>query len=168
MNLNIRLYRDDDLDAIVQLSLLAWEPVFHSLEHVLGHGIFALLWPDWRDGQAKGVTSACKDQEKYTTLVAEVDGVVAGFLAYTLKHEEQTGYVDLLAVHPDYQHRGVGTALNNAALEQIRESRMKLAVVETGGDPGHAPARRAYEKAGYTLLPIARYFKDLTTMEEQQ
>ncbi len=163
MNLNTRLFCDDDLDAIVELSLLAWEPVFHSLEHVLGHNIFVLLWPDWRDGQAKGVASACKDREKYTTLVAEVDGVVAGFLVYTLKREEKTGEVDLLAVHPDYQNHGVGTALNNAALQQIRESGMKLAIVETGGDPGHAPARRSYEKAGYTLLPIARYFKDLTT-----
>jgi hypothetical protein len=34
-------------------------------------------------------------------------------------------------------------------------------MVETGGDPGHAPARRTYEKAGYTLMPIARYFKAL-------
>ncbi len=75
-----------------RVTLAAWEPVFHSLEHVLGHGIFALLWPDWRDGQAKGVASACKDRVKYTTLVAEVDGVAAGFLAYTLKHEDQTGY----------------------------------------------------------------------------
>lgn len=168
MNLNIRLYRDDDLDAIVQLSLLAWEPVFHSLEQVLGHNIFALLQPDWRAGQAKGVTSACQDREKYTVLVAEVDGVVAGFLAYTLNHEEKTGYVDLLAVHPDYQHRGVGTALNTTALDKIKESGMKMAIVETGGDPGHAPARRSYEKAGYTLLPIARYFKDLTATEDQQ
>ena len=35
------------------------------------------------------------------------------------------------------------------------------AVVETGGDPGHAAARRTYEKAGLVLLPIARYFKNL-------
>ena len=34
-------------------------------------------------------------------------------------------------------------------------------VVETGGDPGHAPARAAYEAAGFTLLPIARYFRVL-------
>ena len=163
MNLNIRLFRDEDLDAIVELSLLAWEPVFHSLEQVLGHDIFVLLQPDWRAGQAKGVASTCRDRETYTTLVAEVDGVVAGFLAYKLKREQKIGEVDLLAVHPDYQNRGVGTALTNAALDQIRESGMKLAIVEPGGDPGHAPARRAYEKAGYTLLPIARYFKDLTT-----
>jgi hypothetical protein len=34
-------------------------------------------------------------------------------------------------------------------------------MVETGGDPGHAPARHVYEKTGFTLLPIARYFKAL-------
>ena len=36
---------------------------------------------------------------------------------------------------------------------------MDIAVVETGGDPGHAPARAAYESAGFTVLPIARYFR---------
>jgi len=38
---------------------------------------------------------------------------------------------------------------------------MRVAMVETGGDPGHAAARRTYEKAGFTLVPIARYFKNL-------
>jgi hypothetical protein len=38
---------------------------------------------------------------------------------------------------------------------------MNVAMVETGGDPGHAPSRRSHEKAGFTLLPIGRYFKAL-------
>jgi hypothetical protein len=38
---------------------------------------------------------------------------------------------------------------------------MGVAMVETGGDPGHAPARRTYEKAGFSLVPVARYFKAL-------
>jgi hypothetical protein len=38
---------------------------------------------------------------------------------------------------------------------------MQLAVVGTGGDEGHAPARRSYEKAGYTGLPLMRYYKAL-------
>jgi hypothetical protein len=43
----------------------------------------------------------------------------------------------------------------------MKENGMKLAVVGTGGDPGHAPARRAYEKAGYTAMPAVRYYKEL-------
>jgi hypothetical protein len=36
---------------------------------------------------------------------------------------------------------------------------MDLAVAATGGDPGHAPARRSYEKAGYTALPLVRFYR---------
>jgi hypothetical protein len=34
-------------------------------------------------------------------------------------------------------------------------------MVESGGDPGHAPARRVYAKSGYTSIPVARHFKAL-------
>jgi len=82
-------------------------------------------------------------------------------VAYTLNGEDQTGEVELLAVHPDYQNHGIGTELNNFVLEKMRGSGARLAVVGTGGDPGHAPARRSYEKAGYTALPLVRYYKAL-------
>lgn len=36
-----------------------------------------------------------------------------------------------------------------------------LTVVGAGGEEGHAPARRSYEKAGYTGLPLVRYYKAL-------
>lgn len=37
---------------------------------------------------------------------------------------------------------------------------MDIAVVETGGDPGRAPARAGYGTSGFAL-PIARYFQYL-------
>jgi hypothetical protein len=51
--------------------------------------------------------------------------------------------------------------LSLRALEEMKATGMELAVVETGGDESHAPARRSYEKAGYTGLPLVRYFKEL-------
>jgi RimJ/RimL family protein N-acetyltransferase len=36
-----------------------------------------------------------------------------------------------------------------------------MAMVETGGDPGHERARHTYEKVGFELFPVARYFKKL-------
>lgn len=38
---------------------------------------------------------------------------------------------------------------------------MAVAMIDTGGDPGHAPTRRVYQKATYALLPVARYVKAL-------
>ncbi len=161
VDLHIRSFLDKDLVAIVQLSLLAWEPVFNSFEQILGDQIYPILYPDWHKSQKEGVETICKNKEKTKVLVAELNGRVVGFLAYQLTEEDKRGEVLLLAVHPEYQNGGIGTELNNRALQRMQAAGMKMAVVETGGDESHAPARRSYEKAGYTALPIVRYFKDL-------
>ena len=161
MNLHIRPVCEDDVDDLARLSLLAWAPIFSSFERILGPSIYGLIWPDWKTSQKEAVETVCRDGEKTIVWVAELDGIVVGFLAYELHTKDKTGEVELLAVHPEYQNRGIGTQLNNFALEKMKESGMKMARVETGGDSSHAPARRSYEKAGYTALPLVRYFKDL-------
>jgi GNAT superfamily N-acetyltransferase len=161
MDLQIQPFSHGDTAAVIQLSLLAWAPVFSSFEHVLGSRIYAELYPDWRAQQRKVVESVCNDASTFAVYVAQVDGTVAGFIAYTVNVEDRTGEVYLLAVHPDHQNQGIGTTLNNFALDKMRNSGLRLAVVGTGGDPGHAPARRSYEKAGYTPLPLVRYYQAL-------
>ncbi len=161
MNVHIRPVGDNDIEDLVRLSLLAWTPVFSSFKQILGPEIYACIWPDWKASQSEEVEKVCKDGEETIVWVAEVDGIVVGFLAYKLDHKDETGEVHLLAVHPEYQNRGIGTELNNFALEKMKESGMKMAVVGTGGDPSHAPARRSYEKAGYTALPLVRYYRYL-------
>ncbi|GCE05402.1 GNAT family N-acetyltransferase [Dictyobacter aurantiacus] len=160
MSVSIRLMSDEDIEPIVQLSLLAWAPVFDSFQQVLGERIYALMYPDWKKQQQEVVEKYCRE-EQTTVYVADVDGRVAGFITYTLNNEDKTGEVDLLAVHPEYQNRGIGTELNTFVFERMKERGIKLASVGTGGDPGHAPARRSYEKAGYIGLPLMRYYKDL-------
>jgi len=155
----IRTFGGTDLGDVVELSLIAWEPVFESFERVLGPRVYSLVWPDWRKSQREGVEGACKAKDRYHVLIAEFDGRVVGFIAYELKGE--TGDVVLLAVHPKFQKRGIATQLNQAALAEMKAVGVKMAVAETGGEDGHAPARRAYERAGYTGLPLVRYFKDL-------
>ena len=146
---------------VVRLSLAAWEPVFDSFLRVLGTEIFTRQYPDWRAGQRRVVEEFCAEPDHTTVWVAEVDGAVAGFVAVELNDDDGIGEVQLLAVDTAYQNRGVGTALNDFALSHMRDAGMRLAVAATGGDPGHAPARRSYEKAGYIPLPLVRYYKDL-------
>ena len=161
MEAQIRAYTDEDIEAIVELSLLAWEPVFTAWQKILGPDLYPIaIFPDWRKSQQEGVEKVCHDA-KMTTWVAEVDGKVVGFIAYEMYHDSKTGEVMMLAVHPEYQNHGIGTELNRFAMQKFREAGMKLAVVGTGGDEGHAPARRSYEKAGYTGLPLMRYYQAL-------
>src|SRR5918998_835187 len=157
----IRSFDDRDAEAVVELSLRAWTPVFASLERVLGSEIFERLHPDWREGQGRAVEEVLA-ANKGRVWVAEVGASVVGFVAVELHHPERSmGEISMLAVDPDYQGGGIGSALTEFALDRLKGAGMTVATVETGGDPGHAAARRTYEKAGYVHLPIARYFKNL-------
>jgi ribosomal protein S18 acetylase RimI-like enzyme len=157
----IRPFEDRDADAVVSLSLRAWAPVFESIEQAMGPGIFRRLYPDgWRESQQQSVEDVCA-AEKIRVWVAEVDANTVGFVAVELHRESSYGEIYMLAVDPEYQGGGIGTDLTEFALDRIQDAGMPVAMVETGADPGHAAARRTYEKAGYTQLPIARYFKEL-------
>ena len=157
----IRQFEDQDIGAIVALSLRAWAPVFASLERVLGSELFGRMHPDWREDQRRAVKEVCRG-EKERVWVAEVDRATVGFVSVKVFDPARNmGEISMLAVDPDYQNSGIGTALTEFALARLKDAGMTVAMVETGGDPGHAAARRTYEKAGYTLLPIARYFKSL-------
>lgn len=139
----------------------AWDPVFASIERAMGAEVYERLYPaGWRESQRKSVEAACAAQ-KIRVWVAEIDAGIVGFVAVELHPEDGIGEIYMLAVDPDNQGSGIGTTLTEFALDWIQDAGMPVAMVETGGDPGHAAARRTYEKAGYVQLPIARYFKKL-------
>jgi ribosomal protein S18 acetylase RimI-like enzyme len=157
----IRPFEDRDAEAVVDLSLRAWAPVYASLEQAMDPDIFRRQHPDWREDQRRAVEDVLA-AGKGRVWVAEAGAVVVGFVAVELHHPERgMGETSMLAVDPDHQGSGIGTALTGFALDRLKDAGMTVAMVETGGDPGHAAARRTYEKAGYVLLPIARYFKNL-------
>ncbi|MBP2183297.1 GNAT family N-acetyltransferase [Amycolatopsis magusensis] len=159
MRHTIRAFEPGDQDAVTALALRAWAPVFASLEQALG-SLFAVMHQDWRADQRQAVEAACQD-ENLTVWVAEADSSVSGFAAARLDHDERIGEIHMIAVDPDHQRAGVASALTEHAVRWFTGHGMTLAMVETGGDPGHAPARRTYERNGFTPLPIARYFREL-------
>ncbi len=73
--------------------------------------------------------------------------------------------VYVVAVDPSRQGMGVGRALLERAYERARTAGMRMIMVETSGDPGHAPARALYESDGFVRWPVARYFKELPSGE---
>ena len=147
-------------DAIVDLSLRAWEPVFASIETVMDPAVFRAQHPDWRASQRKTVEESCADTATSVWVALENDAVV-GFAALTTHTEDSMGEIYLIAVDPDHQRQGVARALTEHSLEQFRRAGLTTVMVDTGGDPGHLPARRTYEAAGFRELPISRYFKAL-------
>jgi GNAT superfamily N-acetyltransferase len=157
--IEVRPFRSGDLPHIVEFSLRAWEPVYASLRQVLGDDIFFRLHRDWKADQTAAVSSSCTSPQR-DVFVAVLDSRPVGFVAVALNaFHERMGAIDIIATDPHYQRRGVARTLTAAALEHMRDSGMDIAVVETGADAGHAPARETYASAGFTLLPVARYFQ---------
>ena len=154
----IRAFEPVDAGPVIDLSLRAWAPVHVSIREALGAEVNDALQPDWRVPQQADVEAVLATTHVW---VADIDGVAVGFVAVRIHDNGLIGEIEMLAVDPAHQGLSVGTALTNHALDWIKSSGIAVAMVGTGADPGHAPARRTYEKAGMKLVPMARYFKKL-------
>ena len=103
--------------------------------------------------------ASCANDDR-DVFVAVADGRPIGFVTVALNaFHERMGVIEIVGVDPDHQRRGIATRLTEHAVAHMKDCGMDIVVVETGGDPGHAPARATYDAAGFTVLPIARYFQ---------
>jgi GNAT superfamily N-acetyltransferase len=159
--MQIKPYTHHHLDAVVRLALRAWAPVFDSIQQAMNADVYQAFYPDhWRVSQQKAVEDVCAAEDTNVWVAIDADSIL-GFVAVKLHSEDSMGEIYMVAVDPDVQGHGIGTALTEFALDWIKEAGMSIAMVETGGDLGHASARHTYEKVGFELFPIARYFKKL-------
>jgi ribosomal protein S18 acetylase RimI-like enzyme len=159
--MTINAYDPSYLDGVVRLSLRAWAPVFDSLKQVFAPSVYDTFYPQgWRGTQDKAVRDVCASAD-FKVWVAIESETVAGFVALRYHAGDKLGEIYMIAVDPDFQRRGIARTMTNFAVERMKEAGMTIAMVETGGDPGHAPARAAYASAGFGLFPVARYFKKL-------
>src|SRR5689334_10875089 len=157
MEFSLRPFASGDIEQVVALSLRAWDPVHASLARVLGPDINPTVCTDWRNSQEGAVRKACAER---LTTVAVQDEAVLGFVSVLIEGPQDPGEIYMLAVDPAAQRTGVGRALTDHALSQIRDAGCAVAVVSTGGDPGHAPARALYEACGFTTeLRIVNYYR---------
>jgi ribosomal protein S18 acetylase RimI-like enzyme len=147
----IRPICDSDLADCVRFGIEAFRPVFASFESMYGKDLFDRLRPDWERAQSAYIETVCTNKD---ALVAVIDGAASGFVVMERDVFDGIGAIELLAVNPQFGNRGVGTLLNHSALSWLQDAGMAYAVVSTGNDPSHAPARRSYEKAGFELAPV--------------
>jgi GNAT superfamily N-acetyltransferase len=159
--MQIQPYDAHQLDAIISLSLRAWAPVFDSIQNAMDADVYGAFYPDnWRVSQQKAVEDVCAAEDTNVWVAIDTNSTV-GFVAVKLNSESSMGEIYMIAVDPDFQGQGIGSNLIEFALAWMKDAGMSIAMVETGGDPGHEGARRTYEKAGFGLFPVARYFKKL-------
>ncbi|MBI5241237.1 MAG: GNAT family N-acetyltransferase [Elusimicrobia bacterium] len=80
--------------------------------------------------------------------VAAVDGAVAGFIILAMGGALK-GYIQTIAVSPDWQGRGIGSRLMAFAGERIFSESPNAFICVSDFNPD---ARRLYERLGYKLV----------------
>lgn len=124
-------------------------PIFKSFRSIVGENIATVALANAELAQGRFLDEICEADSAHEVFVVEHKAEVVAFCSTTCDQETKVGVIDLNAVHPDCQGKGVGTLMYDYAVVQLRMAGMRVAEVGTGGDPSHAPARRAYAKAGF-------------------
>ncbi|MCY1080217.1 GNAT family N-acetyltransferase [Archangium lansingense] len=146
---DIRPFQPADLPAMQEIRRLAFEPVFQSFRDIVGEEIGKRAFADADAEQSQLLETLCGTGSVHQVFVATVGDEVVGFVTYSLDEKKQIGEIGLNAMHPEHARQGIGAAMYEFVLERMKSAGMKVATVGTGGDPSHAPARRAYEKVGF-------------------
>lgn len=146
---HIRRFDAADLPTMQIVRKAAFAPIFQSFKKLIGEKIYAIEMHNADAEQAEYLASICAPQAGHHVYVATVDGHIIGFVTFSLNPEKKIGEIGLNAVHPEHAGQGIGTALYEFVIAEMRQAGMKLATVGTGGDPSHMPAQRAYRKVGF-------------------
>lgn len=149
--LTIREARASDLPALQEVREAAFEPVFESFRSILGDAIYETAQAADDEAQSRILPECLKPESVWTLYTAELSDRIVAFVSYRLDEDAGVGEIGLNAVHPDHSGVGIGTALYDFALDRMAEAGIRVATVATGSDPSHAPARRAYAKAGFNV-----------------
>jgi GNAT superfamily N-acetyltransferase len=138
-----------DADCLRAVRAAAFAPVFAAFRAMLGDDLYELVQRREDEAQQALLDALIAGQDGWALHVARLGTQTIGFVALRCDPATRVGEVGLNAVDPLHARRGVGTAMYRYALGCLRAAGMGAATVATGGDASHAPARRAYTKAGF-------------------
>ncbi len=158
----IRPFETGDLARLHEIREAAFKPVFESFRRLIGETIAQVALVNVEREQADHLNQICEAGSSYDIFVVDDGQGVVAFCAVNYDHGARLGEIDLNAVHPEHQGKGIGTLMYGFALDRMREAGMRAATVGTGGDVSHARARRAYEKAGFgPAIPSLYLYRSL-------
>ena len=105
--LSIRLMREDDLDAIVDIDT-------------------RVLAEARKDYWVTKIIKQAESRPHDASLVSEVDGKVIGFIlgevsGWEFKVPNNIGWIDTIGIDPDYQNRGIAKELANTLITNLRK-----------------------------------------------
>ena len=158
----IRNFQPDDADRVLKIAISAWKPVYADYLQTMGRDLFDFYHSDWKRRKKREILKACRKEEGVSVYVAEMASEIAGFVSCQIDKDEKRGVIGNNAVHPLFQRKGIAQVMYQFCLNQMKEQGVQYVSVLTGGNSSHAPARKAYEKIGFSSpIPRVTYYRKL-------
>lgn len=159
MDITIISAEEKYMDQATKIAIDAWTPIREEFKRLLGDEIYASQFTDWQAKKAESVKNQLLSGRGF---VAVSDGNVLGFISYMIHKDTKTGEILANAVSPDARGMGIGSMMYDFVIQKMKSEGAEFVTVHTGLDSAHAPARRAYERAGFEVsLPSVQYYKKL-------
>lgn len=144
----IRSYIQNDLDAMVRIGNAAFRDIYKVMRRELGDEVFQIVIPNPDTCKGLQIIEQTKTHPDWI-MICEEQGQIVGFLTYQLDCE--IAIISNNAVDPECGIKGVGQQMYQEALNHFRKLGIKVVKVTTGLDEAHVPARRAYERSGFSV-----------------
>ena len=141
----VRPARRDDVSAIAEVTRESFGPYSMSRmkEDFFGAPLGGKPWHHYKVRSVCGYARRALD----CFVVAELAGRVVGYASYSLDEEQQLAEVGNNAVLPEYQRRGIATALQEEVMARFAEEGYRHWTVSTLSND--LPAQRLYAKMGF-------------------
>ena len=149
--MSVRPYQAEDLPVVIEIANKAYKNIKTVIRLTVGDEGADVLNPE-DDYVTKG-----KQMEYVAThapeslFVCERKGRIVGFIQFLMHDdiERPIGEIGNNGVDPDCGEKGVGQEMYQAVFDHMKACGKKMVYVTTGLDYAHAPARRAYQRAGF-------------------
>lgn len=154
---------EDHSEAVQNIVIEGWKPIRKAQKALIGEISYNAMFTNWEANKAKSVIiCAFGGKPGRCCFSAISDGRVAGVLtAHFTDGEIPLMEIGNNSVSAEFAGRGIGSSMYRFILGEAKKRGCRYASVETGLDDGHAPARRAYEKAGFsrdTAIETINYY----------
>ncbi|MEO0398586.1 MAG: GNAT family N-acetyltransferase [Pseudomonadota bacterium] len=158
---DIKKYQPHHLDHVLTITRDAFGPVYSKLKEDIPSYVYDAFYPNGCMTRKLAAVEEMCENDEISMWVAITDSSISGFVGLSIQAADSMGEIYILAVHPDFQKRNIGTDLMEFAFDEMRRLGLSIAMVQTGDARGHEPSRAAYSKVGFERYPVARYFKKL-------
>jgi GNAT superfamily N-acetyltransferase len=165
---SVRWARIEDAAELAEVHIASWRAAYANLlpaDRLAGLDL-GRRTEDWRGWLGP-------EGERNETLVAEIDGEIAGFATLEMpsRDEDQpddVAQIPALYLRPERRRAGIGSALVDASLDEMRKRGFREVILWML--EGNDAARAFYERTGWHLDGTARrasqYFPEVSELVE--